>query len=160
MPPPTATQKRSCARPPRSGNSCATSPEAKQGQVAVGASDAVGSYLLPRLIVSFKQRHPRVGISLATASTAQVSADTLGGLNDFGIVETGPGIPDGLAVEPLFEQDLLIVAPPTHRLVGQATDPSRLAGEAIVARSASNQARSQFEWQLRELRRRTATARA
>jgi len=121
------------------------------GQVAIGASDSVGSYVLPRQLVRFKEQHPRVDVTLNTASTAQVAADTLGGLNDFGVLETSPGLPDGLAIEPLFDEELAIIAAPHHRLAGATVEPTRLAGEAVVARAASNQARTQLEWRLREL---------
>jgi len=121
------------------------------GHVAVGASDPVGSYVLPEQLVRFRRRHPRTAITLNTGPAAQVASDTLGGLSDFALLEPGGGIPEGLATEPLFEEAVVVVAPPEHRLAGATADPIELAREPLVARPANSYARGQFEWRLGEL---------
>jgi DNA-binding transcriptional LysR family regulator len=121
------------------------------GQVAVGASDPIGSYVLPHHLVRFQQQHPRIEITLNIGPSPQVAADTLGGLNDFGVLETGVGVPEGLATEPLFEEPVVIVVAPDHPLAGATVDAIGLAREAIVARPAGAQPRTYFEWRLAEL---------
>src|SRR5688572_24871570 len=63
--------------------------DAQIGRIAVGATVAVGSYVLPQLISRFKQRNSRADLVLRVAPAATVREETLAGQHDFALVEAG-----------------------------------------------------------------------
>jgi DNA-binding transcriptional LysR family regulator len=89
--------------------------DAQTGRIAVGATAAVGSYVLPQLISRFKQRNSRADLVLRVAPAAAVCEETLAGQYDFALVEAAP-LPEGLAAEPLRREELVVVAHPDHPL--------------------------------------------
>lgn len=84
-----------------------------RGTVVVGASMAVGGYMLPPVLAAFRRRRPLVALRLNILDTEHVIADTLAGENDFAIVisETDPS-GDLLRAEQLGAEEMVFVCAP------------------------------------------------
>lgn len=87
---------------------------ATRGRLVVGTIATVNSYLIPPLVAQFKHRFPAIHLQVH----AQPSADIVGGLLanklDVGICLL-PVPTNRLTVVPLFEERLVLVAPPDSR---------------------------------------------
>jgi len=85
------------------------------GRLILAASTTPGQYVLPRLVGSFIQENPEVGVSIAVMDTAQVVEaveDGLAGLGSTGAMIKGSKV----TFEELADDDLLLICPPEHRL--------------------------------------------
>jgi DNA-binding transcriptional LysR family regulator len=84
-----------------------------RGTVVIGASMAVGGYMLPPVLAEFRHGHPLVVLRLNILDTEHAIADTLAGENDFSIVisETDPS-GDLLRAEQLGVEEMVFVAAP------------------------------------------------
>ncbi|CAB3393453.1 MULTISPECIES: LysR family transcriptional regulator [Kyrpidia] len=104
------------------------------GHLAIGASYTFGEYVLPRILAQFCKRYPKVSVAITIENTSQVAEAILRREQDVGIVEGGLHHSD-LEVLPLFEDELRVVVPASHRLAGRAeATPEELAGERWILR--------------------------
>ncbi len=88
------------------------------GEVRLGCNPSVATYLMPRLLASFKGNFPRVGVSLAELGDVELQRSVLDGTVDFAIV-TAMGSAGTLDVTPLAAEELLLALPPAHRLASR-----------------------------------------
>jgi DNA-binding transcriptional LysR family regulator len=106
--------------------------EARAGRVVLGASDTIGSFLLPPRIAAFRRAHPAAQLTMIVSTTAAICEQVLRGDVDFGYVE-GLAIPPELAIEPIHTEPLVLIAPATHPLARHGTlQGHALAGEPFV----------------------------
>ncbi|MCX8026986.1 MAG: selenium metabolism-associated LysR family transcriptional regulator [Thermodesulfovibrionales bacterium] len=84
-----------------------------RGCVMVGGSTTIGNYVLPNVIVAFKDKHPKIKVNLLIANTRRVEDLVSVGAIDFGLVE---GIPSRqkITIEKLIEDELIVIVPPHH----------------------------------------------
>jgi len=118
--------------------------ELKTGVLALAASQTVGSYWLPSRIVDFRERYPGVRVTLKIGNTDAVAAMTAAGEVDLGFVE-GQVNDATLAIAPIGEDELMIVAAPTRRADIESLDADRLAASAWVAREKGSGTRAALE---------------
>jgi LysR family hydrogen peroxide-inducible transcriptional activator len=85
------------------------------GTVRAGMIGTTGRWLIPRLFEALQERHPRVRLQITEGTTATLEPQLLGGQLDFAILTT-PIQSIELAVQPLFEEDLVLVLPTEHPL--------------------------------------------
>ena len=120
------------------------SPDAEpSGQLRLGASQTIGNYLLPTLLASSKQElglPPKV-----TINNTHLLCHALANFElDMALIEGENHHPDLLA-EPWLQDEMLVVAPPGHRLANKKElSLSRLGGETWVLREAQSGSREQF----------------
>lgn len=82
----------------------------------LAASNTIGNYVLPPLLATFQQQWPRARIDLRIANTRDVVA-LAGSLEvDLGLIE-GPCRDAELATLPWIEDEMVIVAAPSHPLL-------------------------------------------
>jgi len=111
----------------------------------VAADTTVGTYVLPRLLGAFHQRHPNVTLQLSIANRAAVRANLLAGEVDLVIAGRPPEV-DGLVAEPFLANPLVAVASPEHVLVGQSqVSLTRLAEEVFLLREEGSGTRAAVE---------------
>jgi LysR family transcriptional activator of glutamate synthase operon len=114
------------------------------GEVRLGCNPSVATYLMPRLLASYKRNFPRVRVSLAELGDVELQRSVLDGTVDFAIA-TAMGAPGTLDVTPLAAEELLLALPPTHRFASRSTISLReLAYEEFVVPADSFKLGAEF----------------
>lgn len=85
------------------------------GVVRMGVIGTTGRWLLPRLLDAVSMAHPRVRVQVVDATTTSLLPQVVAGSLDGAIVNLPIDHPD-LEVNPLFEEEPMLVAPPDHPL--------------------------------------------
>ncbi len=83
------------------------------GQLVLGASTIPGTYILPRIIGTFKARHPSIQLRLEIASTGEIEAVVLRGDLEFGLVGSKSKNVH-LEAEEIFSEELVLAVYPEH----------------------------------------------
>ncbi|MBM7866525.1 LysR family transcriptional regulator [Heliobacterium gestii] len=83
-----------------------------RGHLRVGASLTVGEYLLPKLLVLFRQTHPKVRLAMDVSNSEQITAMVTRGQLDLGFIESPDELPGTLIQLPCGGDELVIIAPP------------------------------------------------
>lgn len=89
--------------------------ETISGVARIGVIGTVGRWLVPRLVEAAYRDHPLVRPVVLDAVTSSLVPQVAGGLIDFAIINLPLDDPD-LMIEPLFDEDRVIVAPADHPL--------------------------------------------
>ncbi|MDE0804155.1 MAG: LysR family transcriptional regulator [Acidimicrobiales bacterium] len=90
------------------------------GNVRLGMIGSVGRWLVPDLLDTMTDRHPAVGLVVVDATTTSLLPQLLDGSLDMAVVNLP--VPDPqLGVEPLFEEERILVAPTGHPLASAST---------------------------------------
>ena len=79
------------------------------GLVRLGAIPTIAPFLLPRLLRTARERHPRLRIALREDPTAGTLARLRDGVLDFALIAL-PWDTTGLLVRPLFDEELWLIA--------------------------------------------------
>jgi len=83
------------------------------GRLVLGASTIPGTYILPKLVGTFKVVHPAIQITLKIADTAQIIEEVLGDGLEIGVV--GSKWNDRrLLMEEVFRDELVLTVAPEH----------------------------------------------
>ncbi len=93
-----------------------------RGRIAIGASRTIGAYLLPRVLAEFRRRHPEVELSLQVENTQAIESKLIAGEIDIGFAE-GTVNSEHLEYTVFAQDDLVLIAAPTHPLVARAPLP-------------------------------------
>ena len=88
----------------------------ERGNLIVGASQTIGTYLLPRVLALFAQRYPQINLKVQVNSTRVIAKDIVNREIDIAIV--GGDIPDdlknNLLVESFVEDEFSLIVPRAH----------------------------------------------
>ena len=107
----------------------------RRGELAIAASQTIGTYWIPRVIQAFTTSYPGIRVTLELGNTEFVAARLREGAALIGFVE-GPVDEPSLAVDYLFEDELVLVA--------ATADPWLAGGGGMMERLRS------AHWVLRE----------
>lgn len=122
---------------------------AVEGDLRVSASRTVGTYLLPGPLAELGRRHPALRLRVTISNSERVVAALVAGEADVAFVEDEVERA-GLDVEPLLEDELLVVAPAGHRLArGGEIALADLAAEPLILREPGSGTRRVAEQHLR-----------
>jgi DNA-binding transcriptional LysR family regulator len=118
------------------------------GRLEVGGTTTVGTYLLPRLLARFRDRHRGIECDIVVGNNGQIVKRLLDGELGVAIVAGQPGAPQ-LKTETVLDERLLLVAAPDHELAKQQLDgtgrahvtPADLASERFLLREPGSQTR-------------------
>lgn len=111
---------------------------AKHGDLALGASNTIGTYVLPRLLAMYRQANPGVKISLFVGNTEQVSQGVADLRFTLGFIE-GPLHVSGLASTQFRKDELVPVVSPGHPLaLKKRIAPSDISGRPLLMREAGS----------------------
>ncbi len=88
------------------------------GNVHVGVIGTTGRWLLPPLLEAMVVCHPGVRVSVVEGNTTALLPSLASGQLDLALVNLPVDDPD-IEVNPLFEEDLVLVAPTGHPLAGR-----------------------------------------
>jgi DNA-binding transcriptional LysR family regulator len=101
-----------------------------RGKVRLGMIGTAGRWLVPRLFGSLRPRHPQIRLTVTDGTNTTLEAQLVSGQLDLAVV-TLPVHSDELTTTPLFEEDLVLVAPAAHPLA-QGLSPLALGDLADV----------------------------
>lgn len=105
------------------------------GTVSVGLSTVAHIALLPRVIETFRRRYPDVLLKVSEGFFPTMEADIQAGLIDFYVGPLAEDVrPAELTIEPLFDNQRIVVARKGHTLIG-ATSLVELADARWVTTS-------------------------
>jgi DNA-binding transcriptional LysR family regulator len=104
------------------------------GALEIAASHTIAAYLLPAPLALLAREHPEVRASVRIENTERVVGALLADEADIGFVE-GYVRAEGIRLEELHSDELVVIVPPDHRLSAEPTvDPADLAAEPFVVR--------------------------
>ena len=87
-----------------------------RGNLVVGASQTIGTYLMPRVLALFAQNHPQINIEVHVDSTRKIAKRVLEG--DIDIAVVGGNIPEelekNLKIEDFVNDELILIIPKSH----------------------------------------------
>src|SRR5579871_566490 len=86
----------------------------RRGRVLIGANEAAVHTLLP-LVARFRQEYPDILIDVRRVPARQIAVEVQQGSLDFGALTFHPQEP-GLLEVPVGSDELVLLAPPSHRL--------------------------------------------
>ena len=126
------------------------------GALSISAPETLLTYRLPGLLALFHERYPRVRVSPRPTAVGRLVGSTRRALEegrvDVAFVMDGPVEIVGLPAEPLVEEDVSIIAPPTHALADSTlVTPQDLGEESVLLPEAPESGcayRGEFERQL------------
>ncbi len=120
------------------------------GPLNVGADTTVGTYIIPKLLGKFHQIYPEVEILLKVLNHDPLVDELISKRIDMAVMAR---VPTRIPVfsEPLAQNELVLVAAPTHRLAGIAHVPfAELAREHFLLREPSSGTRAALEMAFHE----------
>jgi len=85
--------------------------------VSLGIIGTTARWLMPPLLTAMAERHPKVRILTLEANTTALLPQLVAGSLDVGVVNL-PAIDPEVVVQPIFEEQLILVVPPDHPLLG------------------------------------------
>lgn len=91
-----------------------------RGRVRVGVIGTTARWLVPPLLRSVEQRHPAITVVVLDATTTSLIPQLASGQVDMAVVNLPVNEPD-LLVEPLFDEERVLVAPAGHPLYDHAS---------------------------------------
>src|SRR5947209_226618 len=114
----------------------------QRGRVRIGANESTSLYLLPDLILQFRERHPNVLVELFRHPSQQLPRGVVDRTLDFALMAFEPR--DGeLESFPVLKDELVLIMSPGHRLAGrESVGIEELGEESFLAhnvRAASRQ---------------------
>ena len=114
------------------------------GRLSVGADTTVGTYVIPNLLGKFRQTYPKVEITLEVVNPTPLLEELRNNRIDMAIMSR---IPDDAPVfaAPFASNELVLIAPPTHRLAGIKVPFEELAREHFLMRELGSGTRSALE---------------
>jgi DNA-binding transcriptional LysR family regulator len=122
---------------------------AVEGDLRVSASLTIGTYVLPAPLARLGRRHPALRLQVTIDNSERVVAALRSGAADVGFIEDEADRA-GIAVTPVRDDELVLVAPAGHRLAAFAEVPlEELAAEPVVVREPGSGTRRVAEQHLR-----------
>jgi DNA-binding transcriptional LysR family regulator len=123
--------------------------EAEGGNLRFTAPESICTYLLPPVLKTFQERHPRVRIQFHPGFVRDFKRNVLDGVVDLAFVLEEPFPSKVLVMEKLRDEQILLLAAPGHRLAGAgAVAPQDIMGEEVLLKALGCSYRNQIERQL------------
>lgn len=117
----------------------------RRGNLSVGATTTVGVYLLPRVLVHFRNRFPGVKLRLDIESNEVLRSRIADGALDVGFCESDLDSAE-IQSSPFMTDEFLAVAPPGHSLGGQReVTPEAFFGGPFISEEAGSVTRRLLE---------------
>ncbi|WP_456385654.1 selenium metabolism-associated LysR family transcriptional regulator [Desulfolithobacter sp.] len=114
------------------------------GRILIGCGTIPGTYILPRLIGSFRDQYPSIRATLRISASRHIAREVLHGELEIGVIgarwnETG------LIWEEVFSDQLVLVVPPVHPWASRSSvDLEELLHEPFIFRESGSGTRRVF----------------
>lgn len=108
------------------------------GPLLIGASTTIAEFLLPRVLGEFKATHPDVQAKVIVGNTELIETRVTEHALDLGLIE-GPSSAPALVAEVCCEDELQVIAAPSHVLAGHSElRPSDLVSHPYISRETGS----------------------
>lgn len=115
-----------------------------RGRLSIGANESTSLYLLPPLLIKYRQTHPKIKIEVYRNISERIPNEVLERNLDFGFLSFDPQHPSLQSME-VFHDELVLVVGPNHHLAGKKCVTVRdLGQESFVAHNVKTPARSRI----------------
>jgi DNA-binding transcriptional LysR family regulator len=119
-----------------------------RGRLELGASSGPGETVLPLLLGEFQRRHPDVHVALAVHDTQTIVDLVARRELELGVVGAARRH-RGVAFEPFFRDEVILVCPPGHPFAGRTIGLDELKGEPLILMQEGAGVRQVIEDELR-----------
>lgn len=92
----------------------------KRGRVRVGANESTSLYILPDVILAFRQKHPKVKVEIFRHVSDRLPREVLERNVDFALMASEPADRD-LESFPVLKDELILIMSPKHHLAGRTS---------------------------------------
>lgn len=114
------------------------------GVLCIGASITAGTFLLPKVIVSFKEKHPGVKLKATVSNGKNLQDALLNNLLDFAVIEGN--ITDEFLCQECIANDVLVpVLPPDSKYKNAAVALAELTAEPLLLREHGSAVRASVD---------------
>ena len=113
----------------------------KKGRVRVGANESTTLYLLPELILTFRERHPEVKVEIFRHVSSHLSREVLDRNVDFALMASEPEDRD-IEAFPVLKDELALIMSPKHALATRSSVKIKELGtESFIAHNVKSGSR-------------------
>ena len=115
-----------------------------RGRLTIGANESTSLYLLPKLLLEYRSRHPQIKIEVFRNVSEKIPSEVLERNLDFGFLSYDPMHPALQSLE-FYHDELVLVVPPKHRFANRRhVTVKELGAEAFVAHNVKTPARDRI----------------
>lgn len=105
----------------------------KSGRVRIGANESTSLYLLPEIILQFRQKRPQVKVEIFRHPSDRLPREVLDRNVDFALMAYEPNDRD-LEYFPVLRDELVLIMHPKHRLAArESVTVKELGDESFIA---------------------------
>jgi DNA-binding transcriptional LysR family regulator len=119
-------------------------------QLAVGASQTIGQYILPNLVARFLREHPRVTITALSGNSDEMLEALTSHRVHLALIE-GPALRKDFHVESFMEDHMVLVVPASHEWADHEIDVTALKDAQLLTREFGSGSRRVVENALAEM---------
>lgn len=113
----------------------------QSGRIRIGANESTSLYLLPKLILAFREKYPKIKIEVFRQLSARLPYDLRQRNLDFAILSFCPEDSD-LEATPIMRDELVLIAGREHHLAGRERVHIRdLGAESFIAHNVRSPSR-------------------
>ncbi|MCX5868925.1 MAG: selenium metabolism-associated LysR family transcriptional regulator [Proteobacteria bacterium] len=110
----------------------------RRGEILLGASTIPGEYILPSQIQLFRESYPGVSVRMKIGDTRDITAEVLEGNLELGVVGS-KSRDKNLSYQELWEDELIVAVPASHRWAGKKSVPwEDLREEPLILRESGS----------------------
>lgn len=123
------------------GQAIAELQSLKRGLVRVGANESTSLYLLPELILTFREKHPEVKVEIFRHVSSRLPREVLERNVDFALMASEPADRD-LEAFPILKDELVLIMSPKHHLASRSWVKIKdLGAESFIAHNVKSGSR-------------------
>src|SRR5262249_54435279 len=112
-----------------------------RGRVRIGANESTSLYLLPDVILAYKQQHPHVKVEIYRHVSELLPREVLDRNVDFALMASEPSDRD-LEAFPVLKDELILIMSPKHPFAGRSSVKIKELGkESFIAHNVNTGSR-------------------
>lgn len=115
-----------------------------RGRLSIGANESTSLYLLPDLLVKYREQHPRIKIEVYRNVSERIPNEVLERNLDFGFLSFDPQHPSLQSMEVYHDELVLVVSPKHHLAKTPQVTVRDLGKESFVAHNVKTPARARI----------------
>lgn len=113
----------------------------RRGRVRIGANESTSLYLLPQIVLAFREQHPNVKVEISRQVSHSLPRRILDRDVDFALMASEP-TDEKLNAFPVLKDDLILIFHPRHRLArSKSVKVAELADEDFLAHNVQTTSR-------------------